>query len=96
MYIERIIEVGKASNGLIISCNVPLKKDAKATSKMESCGCGDNCQRQYIAKDAKEAGDIIADLMPLLDQDFTTEDAFDKAFDSAVNDMESPTEDTEE
>lgn len=90
MYIDRVLEVGKAANGFIISCIVPLKPDAKKTDKMMSCGvpCVD---RQYICKDAKEVADIVEDLMPLLDTKFTSEDAFDQAFKEATSTAEDET-----
>jgi len=89
MYMDWIIEISKATNGFVLSCNVPLKPDAKKTDKMSVC-CSDSSStnRQYIAKDAKEVADLVGDIMPLLDQDFKTEDEFDAAFDAAVNDTE--------
>jgi hypothetical protein len=86
MYLNRILEVGKAANGLVVSANVPLKPDAKASDKMVCCG--GSVERQYICKDPKEVADIIADLLPLLDQNFKTEDAFDAAFKKATSDVE--------
>ena len=88
MYMNRVLEVSKASNGFVVSASVPLKPDAKKSSKMMSC-CIDSCaDRQYIAKDTAEVADLIEDLMPLLDQDFKTEAEFDDAFDKASNDIE--------
>lgn len=98
MYMEQMISVGKASNGFIVECRVRFKKDAKATSKMKDCCCvpseyAGSCEKQYIAKDAKEVADLISDIMPLLSQDFTKESEFDKAFEEATADMESEADD---
>jgi hypothetical protein len=94
MYMDQMISVGKATNGFIVECRVKFKKDAKKTDKMTSCCCGPSdyagsCEKQYIAKDAKEVGELIADIMPLLEQDFSKEAEFDKAFEEATKDMES-------
>jgi len=89
MYMSRMLEVGKAANGFVVECRVPLKAEAKSTSKMDICCSPSNsCEKQYIAKNAKEVGDLIADLMPLLDGDYKTEGEFDKAFMSACGDAE--------
>lgn len=90
MYMDRVLEISKASNGFVVSCSVPLKPEAKSTGKMNSCCCSpsSSCNKQYIAKDGKEVGDIISDLMPLLDSEYKTESEFDKAFEEATSDME--------
>lgn len=88
-----MISVGKATNGFIVECRVRFKKDAKKTDKMASCCCSPvgeyngSCEKQYIAKDAKEVGALIADIMPLLDGDYKQESEFDAAFDEATSDM---------
>jgi hypothetical protein len=91
MYMTRMIEVSKATNGYVLECRVPLKPEAKSTSKMDTCCCGPSggsCEKQYVAKDAKEVADLIADIMPLLDGDYKTEDEFDSAFKAACGDTE--------
>jgi hypothetical protein len=88
MYMSRVIEIGKAQNGFVVSCNVPIKQDAKKSGKMETCCCPGSCDREYVAKDAKEVCDLIEDIMPLLDTDYTTEEEFDKAFEDATGSME--------
>lgn len=94
MYCDEMISVGKATNGFIVSCRVRFKKDAKETEKMKGCCCvgpsdyAGSCEKQYIAKDAKEVGELIAEIMPLLDGDYTKESDFDKAFEEATKDME--------
>lgn len=94
MYMDQMISVGKATNGFIVECRVRFKKDAKKTEKMTTCCCvpssdyAGSCEKQYIAKDAKEVGDLISDIMPLLDGDYTKESEFDKAFEEATKDME--------
>lgn len=92
MYMEQMISVGKATNGFIVECRIRFKKDAKETDKMKSCCCisdyAGSCEKQYIAKDAKEVADLISDIMPLLDGDYKSEKEFDKAFEDATKDME--------
>lgn len=92
MYMDQMISVGKATNGFIVECRVRFKKEAKETKKMSACCCGPSdyngsCEKQYIAKDAKEVGELIADIMPLLDGDYAKESDFDKAFEEATKEM---------
>lgn len=92
MYMDQMVSVGKASNGFVVECRVRFKKDAKETEKMKSCCCmpseyAGSCEKQYIAKDATEVAQLIADIMPLLDGDYKNEDEFDTAFEKAVGEM---------
>lgn len=93
MYMDQMISVGKAANGFVVECRVRFKKDAKKTEKMTACCCipsseyAGSCEKQYIAKDAKEVGELVGDLMPLLDDDYTKESEFDKAFEEATSEM---------
>lgn len=92
MYMPQMVSVGKAANGFIIEVNVRFKKDAKKTEKMTSCCCvtseyAGSCEKQYLAKTVREVSELIADIMPLLSQDFKNEDEFDAAFEEATNDM---------
>lgn len=79
-----ILEIEKAENGYVVECNVPLKADSKMSDKMTMC-CSPSCEKQYIAKDIKEVIDLIEDILPLLDADYSTEDEYDKAYDDATN-----------
>jgi hypothetical protein len=94
MYMEQMISVGKATTGFIVECRVRFKKDAKESKKMTDCCCSPSstyagsCEKQYIAKDAKEVGDLIAEIMPLLDGDYTKESEFDMAFEKATKEMD--------
>ena len=92
MYMTRMIEVSKATNGYVLECRVPLKPESKSSAKMDMC-CSSSAERQYVAKDAKEVADLIADIMPLLDGDYKTEDDFDSAFAEACGDSEMGEED---
>jgi hypothetical protein len=83
---EKCIEICKAENGYTIEVCMPLTMGATQTAMMACC-C-QTAEKQYVAKDAAEVSDLIEDILPLLDQDFKTEDDFDKAFDKAVNDIE--------
>lgn len=97
MYMSRMISICKATNGYVLECSVPLKPDAKKTEKMSMCcSPSSTCDKQYIAKDEKEVADLVADIMPLLQKDFKTEDEFDAAFMAATSDMESGSEDKKE
>ena len=91
MYMDQMISVGKVTNGFLIECRVKFKKEAKATDKMDKCCCVspsyDSCEKQYIAKNSKELAELIEDIIPLLDQDFTKESEFDKAFEEATKEM---------
>jgi len=87
MYTSRMLEIGKVENGFVVECRVPLKPKAKSTTKMDSCcvPCGPgSCEKQYIAKTAKEVGELIEDLMPLLEAEYTSEKEFDSAFNQAA------------
>ena len=92
MYMDKMISVGKAANGFVVECYVRFKKDAKASAKTNTCCCGPSdyagsCEKKYIAKNSKEVAELIEDIMPLLDMEFTKESEFDKAFDEATADM---------
>jgi hypothetical protein len=84
MYIERVLEIGKAANGFIVSCNVPLKPDKKKDGKDMISSYPGSCEKKYLAKDTSEVADIIGKLMPMLDMEFKTEDEYDKAFNEAA------------
>ena len=85
MYMKRMIEVGQASNGYVVECRVPLKpKKEKEGKELVECYPG-SCEKQYVAKSTQEVVDIMTKLMPLLDESFATEDAFDSAFEEAAN-----------
>lgn len=80
MYMRRMFSVGSVENGFVVECQVPIKPKSKKSSR-ELCECyPGSTEKQYIAKDAKAALDIIEKLMPLLDSEFTSEDEFNAAF----------------
>jgi len=84
MYMKRMLEIGQASNGFVIECRVPIKPKEKKNNK-EMCDCyPGSSEKQYIAKDAKEVVNIIEKLMPMLDDKFSSEEEFDKAFEEAA------------
>ena len=85
MYMKRMFEIGQASNGYVIECRVPIKKESKKESKeLVECYPG-SCEKQFIAKDIKEVSALIDKLLPMLDDTFTSEDAFDAAFEKAAS-----------
>lgn len=89
MYMDQMCSVGKAANGFIVEARVRFKKEAKKTEKMTECCCGPSdyagsCEKQYLAKTIAEVGELIADILPLLSEDFKNEDEFDTAFEQAT------------
>lgn len=85
MYMTRMIEISKATNGYVLECRVPLKLEAKPTKNMDIClGSSSSCEKQYVVKDAKEVSALVNDIMPLLDGDYKSENEFDSAFAAAV------------
>ena len=80
MYMKRMLEIGQAANGYVIECRVPLKPAMKKEGKALVESYPGSCEKQYVAKDAKEVSALIAKLMPMLDDKFTSEDEFDKVF----------------
>lgn len=84
MYMKRMLEIGQAANGYVIECRVPIKAKEKESNKSLCCEYPGSCEKQYVAKDAKEVSALIAKLMPMLDDKFTSEDEFDKAFDEVA------------
>ena len=98
MYMDQMVSVGKCANGFIVEARVKFKKEAKKTEKMTSCCCGPSeyagsCEKQYLAKTAKEVSELIEDIMPLLSEDFKNEDEFDKAFEEATKEMKGSDDD---
>jgi len=85
MYMKRMLEIGQASNGFVIECRVPIKPKEKKNNEKMYCDYPGSSEKQYIAKDAAEVVKIIEKLMPMLDDKFTSEEEFDKAFDAAAN-----------
>ena len=85
MYMKRMIEIGQASNGYVVECRVPIKPEKKEKGKEIEYAYPGSCEKQYIAKSTQEVVDIMTRLMPLLDESFATEDAFDSAFEEAAN-----------
>ena len=84
MYMKRMLEVGKAENGYVVECRVPIKKKEKSANKELCVDYPGSTEKQYIASDAKEVGTLIKKLMPMLDDEFTSEDEFDAAFEKAT------------
>jgi hypothetical protein len=79
MYMRRILEVGKAANGYVVECRVPFKP-----TKSKDLFCEASGEKQFIAKDLDEVSVLVGKLMPMLDDDYSDEKEFDKAFADAV------------
>jgi hypothetical protein len=79
-----MIEVGQAANGYVIEVRVPFKKKKRKEGKELCCDYPGSTEKQFIAKDNKELISIMKNLMPLLDEDFTSEEEFDAAFEEAA------------
>jgi hypothetical protein len=84
MYMSRMVSVGKAENGFVVECCVPIKPQKKKEAEELMVCCEGSREKQYIAKDAAEVGALIAKLMPMLEEDYTNEKDFDAAFDKAA------------
>lgn len=88
MYMKQMLEIGKAANGYVIECRVPIKPEEKKNAKDMCCCYPGSCEKQFIAKDTLEVLAIMTKLMPMLDEDYASESEFDKAFESAALKME--------
>jgi len=84
MYMNKMISVGKAANGYVVECCVPLKPGKEKEADDMPVNSYGSSEKQYIAKDAKAVAALIAKLMPMLDEEYTSEDDFDTAFDKAA------------
>lgn len=77
---KNMLKIGKAENGYVVECQVPIKeKKEKDTPMMH-----DMAEKQYIAEDIDGVAKIIQNIMPMLDEEFSSEDEFDKAFKNAA------------
>lgn len=84
MYMNKMITVGRAENGFVIECQVPVKKDKRDEVGETMAAYSMDNEKQYVAKDADEATTLVEKLLPLLDDTFTSEDEFNAAFDKAA------------
>lgn len=84
MYMDRVLEVSKATNGFVVSCYAPIKPDK---NNKDCIDCNRN--KQYLAKDIEEVKATIEKLLPMMDMEFKSESEFDKAFESAASATES-------
>ena len=87
MYMSRMLEVGKAENGFVVECRCKIKPAKKTEAQTMCCDYPGSSEKQYIAKDAKEVGELIAKLMPMLEEEYDDEKSFDSAFDKATMGM---------
>ncbi len=83
MYMRRMMEIGQAENGYIVELHARIKPKKKG--KMSDCVCAypGSTEKQLIAKNAEELAEIIQKLMPLLDEEFSSEEEFEGAFEKA-------------
>lgn len=85
MYMDRMLEVGKVDNGYVIEVRVPFKKEKKKESKeMAEAAYPGSGEKKYVAKSSKAVGELISKLLPMLEEEFSSEDEFDKAFEDAA------------
>lgn len=92
MYHESMMSVGKAENGYVVECRCKVKPEKKKDAKDLCCCYPGSSEKHYIAKDAKEVGELIAKLMPLLEEEYDSSKAFDSAFAEATGSMEMDSE----
>lgn len=88
MYFDSMIKICKAENGFVVECCVPFKPEKKGEAKNVVSDYPGSSEKKYIAKDAIEVAGLIQRLMPLLDEDYKSEEDFDTAFDKAAGEME--------
>jgi len=84
MYVDRMLEVGKVDNGYVIKVRVPYKKEKKKESKEMMADYPGSGEKKYVAKSSKAVGELLAKLLPMLEEEFSSEDEFDKAFEDAA------------
>lgn len=89
MYMSKMLSVGKCSNGFMVEVTVPFKRKPEKASKGEVPECYPGSKdKQFVAKGTKELAALIEKLLPLLEEDFSSEKEFDNAFDEAAGEME--------
>jgi len=79
MWMNKMLSISKAENGFVVECHVPIKPE----KKKETENMLGSCEKQYIAKDSNEVAKLVDKLMPMLDEDYKSEDEFDAAFGEA-------------
>jgi len=84
MYMKKMVEIGQAANGYVIECRAPIKPKKEKDMKSVCSDYPGSTEKQFIAKDIDEAVGIVTKILPLLDDKFTSEEEFDKAFESAA------------
>lgn len=84
MYMNRMLEIGKLENGYVVEARVPFKKKEKEKGDKICHEYPGSAEKKYIAASIKEVNVLIAKLMPMLDEEFTSESEFDKAFEKAA------------
>ena len=87
MYMTNMMSIGRCENGFTVECRCKIKPEKKADHKTICCDYPGSSEKQYIAKDAKEVGELIAKLMPMLEEEYDSEKDFDKAFEAATSEM---------
>ena len=83
---RKMVEIGRAENGYVIETYVPLKKkkDGDKEGPMPYYESEGSCEKKYVAKDIAEAVSVASTLLPMLDDEFSSEDEFDMAFKKAA------------
>lgn len=84
MYMNKMMMIGRADNGFIVECRVPIKKEKKKEAEESISEYSGESEKQYVVKDISEATALVEKLLPLLDDTFTSEDEFNAAFDKAA------------
>lgn len=84
MYFEKQLSVGRAENGFVVEATVPYKPKKEKEKDEVIREYPGSCEKRYLAKNAVEVGELIAKLMPLLEEKYTDEGEFDAAFKAAT------------
>lgn len=84
MYMKRMLEIGQAENGYVVEVRVHFKPKKKKERDEMVCEYHGSNEKQFIAKDLAELNTIVAKIMPMLDEEFSSEEEFDAAFEKAA------------
>lgn len=82
MYMECLFEVSKAENGFVMECKVPIKQ--KESKDKDTICCNPSGEVKYVCQSVDDLFAKIKEVLPKLDMEYSSVDAFDKAFKAAT------------
>lgn len=83
MYKEPMISVCKIENGFLLEVKASWKVEEKESDEKSSCCCcpsREYGEKEIYAKDVADLAKKIEAIMPMLETDIKSKDAFDAAF----------------